>query len=377
MENVKDTQENLNESRAEITVDFYTIFRDVLKNLWMVIIIGISAAFLSYIGASLLYHPEYRSQTTFVVSARGSNTGAYANLSQTQKLASVFRTVLDSQILKKRVAETWGMESFDGTVNISIVPETNLLTVSVTSDSPETSFRLLNTMLDVYPEISNNILGEVVMEVFEDPNFPSSPTEYFHGRDVMERAFLIGAGVMICIFAVISYMTDTVKTEKQASAKLDAPLVASVYHERKYRNIRAFLSRKKKKIWISEPSVSFGFEETIKKIRTKIIYQQKKTHGKILVLTSTAPQEGKTTMAVNLAMAFSQNAQKVLLIQGDLRQSGTRKLLSVPKSVPDWGSQLLDDGKVKEAVYESKNLGFSVMVNDQKIQNSSNGLLEL
>ena len=76
MENVKDTQETLNESRAEITVDFYTIFRDVLKNLWMVIIIGISAAFLSYIGASLLYHPEYRSQTTFVVSARGSNTGA-------------------------------------------------------------------------------------------------------------------------------------------------------------------------------------------------------------------------------------------------------------------------------------------------------------
>ena len=78
-------------------------------------------------------------------------------------------------------------------------------------------------------------------------------------------------------------MTDTVKTEKQASAKLDAPLVASVYHERKYRNIRALLRGKKKKIWISEPSVSFGFEETIKKIRTKIIYQQKKTQGKILV----------------------------------------------------------------------------------------------
>ena len=205
MENVKDTQDVLNESRAEITVDFYTIFRDVVRNLWMVIIIGISAAFLSYIGASMLYHPEYRSQTTFVVSARGSNTGAYASLSQTQQLASVFRTVLDSQILKKRVADTLGIDSFPGTVNISIVPETNLLTVSVTSDSPEMSFRLLNTMLDVYPEISNNVLGQVVLEVFEDPNFPSSPTEYFHGRDVMERAFLIGAGIMICIFGIISY----------------------------------------------------------------------------------------------------------------------------------------------------------------------------
>ena len=49
--------------------------------------------------------------------------------------------------------------------------------------------------------------------------------------------------------------------------------------------------------------------------------------------------------------------------------------MSVPKSVPDWGAQLLDNGKVKEAVYESKNLGFSVMVNDQKIQNSSDLLM--
>ena len=39
------------------------------------------------------------------------------------------------------------------------------------------------------------------------------------------------------------------------------------------------------------------------------------------------------------------------------------------------GAQLLDNGKVKEAVYESKNLGFSVMVNDQKIQNSSDLLM--
>ena len=88
------------------TADLYAIFRDVMKNLWMVILVGISAAFLTYIGAYLRYQPEYRSSTTFVVSAKASSTGAYANLSQTQSMAETFKTVLDSQVLKKAVSYT-------------------------------------------------------------------------------------------------------------------------------------------------------------------------------------------------------------------------------------------------------------------------------
>ena len=51
-------------------IDIYCIIRDVLHDLWVAIIVGISAAFLAYIGARLLYQPTYTSRTTFVVSAR-------------------------------------------------------------------------------------------------------------------------------------------------------------------------------------------------------------------------------------------------------------------------------------------------------------------
>ena len=206
------------------TADLYAIFRDVMKNLWMVILVGISAAFLTYIGAYLRYQPEYRSSTTFVVSAKASSTGAYASLSQTQSMAETFKTVLDSQVLKKVVAERLGMSSFNGTVEVSIVPETNLLSVSVTAGSPTTAFQLLNTMLEEYPSVSQNVMGNVVLNVFEEPNYPSSPIMSFQGRNLMRQGFMAGAGVMIVLFALMSYFRDSVKNEKDVERKLDTTL---------------------------------------------------------------------------------------------------------------------------------------------------------
>ena len=97
-------KESQNRATAELgirTADLYAIFQDIIKNLWMVLLVAISAAFLTYVGAYMLYQPEYRSSTTFVVSAKASSTGAYASLSQTQRMAEVFKTILDSDVLKK------------------------------------------------------------------------------------------------------------------------------------------------------------------------------------------------------------------------------------------------------------------------------------
>ena len=78
-ENVKEQTAPAEEkSRNAVTADFIAIFHDVLKNLWVAVLVGISVAFLAYAGTYITYHPQYVSQTTFVVSARGSNTGAYA-----------------------------------------------------------------------------------------------------------------------------------------------------------------------------------------------------------------------------------------------------------------------------------------------------------
>ena len=309
--------------------DMYNVIRDVLKNWWVILFIAISASLLTYIASAWMYHPTYTSSTTFVVSAKGSSTGAYANQSQTEKLTDTFQSVMNSQILKKKVSESLNMDSFPGTVKIEVVPETNLLTVSVTSDSPEVSFKLLKSMLEHYQDVSKNVLGEVVMEVFEAPNFPSAADVAFQGRSMMKKGFLAGVALMIVLLALLSYQKDNVKSEEEVPEKLDTTVFGTLNHESAYRNLKARLKRQKKKILITEPAVSFEFVETIKKMRTKLLYYRSKQQDKVLLVTSAMKKEGKTIVAANLALAMAQRGKKVLLIEGDLRKSSLAAFLNV------------------------------------------------
>ena len=188
-------------------------------------------------------------------------------------------------------------------------------------------------MLEHYQDVSKNVLGEVVMEVFEEPNFPSAADVAFQGSDVMKRGFLAGVGLMIVLLALISYQKDNVKSEEEVTEKLDTTVFGTLNHEPLYRNLRARLKRQKKKILITEPAVSFGFVETIKKMRTKLLYNRSRHHDKVLLVTSAMRKEGKTIVAANLALAMAQRGKKVLLIEGDMRKSSLASFLNV--EVPD------------------------------------------
>lgn len=69
-----------------------------------------------------------------------------------------------------------------------------------------------------------------------------------------------------------------------------------------------------------QPELKFRVEEAYKTIRANIMFSVIKKGCKIIVVSSSLPNEGKTTTTVNLAVTISQADQRVLLIDGDLRK---------------------------------------------------------
>lgn len=83
-------------------------------------------------------------------------------------------------------------------------------------------------MLEHYQDVSKNVLGEVVMEVFEEPNFPSAADVAFRGSSVMKKGFLAGAVLMIALLALMSYQKDNVKSEEEVTEKLDTTVFGTL-----------------------------------------------------------------------------------------------------------------------------------------------------
>ena len=82
---------------------------------------------------------------------------------------------------------------------------------------------------------------------------------------------------------------------------------------------------------IDRPNSSFG--EEIKKTRTNLLFSNLDDDMKTIMITSSIPGEGKSFISANLAAAFSQADEKVLLIDCDLRKGRLKKIFNIPPEV--------------------------------------------
>lgn len=73
--------------------------------------------------------------------------------------------------------------------------------------------------------------------------------------------------------------------------------------------------------------------EAYRTLRTNIKFSTYDEEMKIITITSSRPQEGKSTVASNLAVTFAENENKVLLIDADLRRPTIHKKFKLPNSI--------------------------------------------
>lgn len=87
--------------------------------------------------------------------------------------------------------------------------------------------------------------------------------------------------------------------------------------------------------------------------------------SKVIVITSPGAGDGKTTLAINLAISFAQSGEKVLLIDGDLRKPDITETLNLPRNLR--GLQELLSGKdLEKTVYKAGPNGCHILAADRR-----------
>lgn len=88
-----------------------------------------------------------------------------------------------------------------------------------------------------------------------------------------------------------------------------------------------------------------GLADSLRVVRTNLIYGSTGSKPKVLAFTSASPGEGKSTVAAGLAILFAQNKARVLLIDADLRRPSIHRLMGMPQT-PGLSGALSAEGPV-------------------------------
>ena len=322
-------------------IDLISMLKDIAKEWWAILLLSLAVALFSDIWVNVTYQPEYKTSTTFVVTAKGMNTNVYQNLNSTQQLAQQFTEIMDSNVLKKKVAQDLKMSSLNIDSSVDLVPETNLITLSVKAGTAVESYRILQSIMKNYNTVSDYAIKNVIIETIQSPAVSMAPVNPLNEKKTMIIAFIAAAAVFMVLVAGLSYLRDTIKNPKDVTSKLDTRLLGSIYHEKKSKSIKL---RKKKEfvsMLISNPLRSFQYAESNKLMSSRVRSYMDKENAKTLLVTSVMENEGKSTVAANLALGLAQEGSRVMLIDCDFRKPAQYKIFDMEgKDADDLGKVL-------------------------------------
>jgi len=171
-----------------------------------------------------------------------------------------------------------------------------------------------------------------VVDVAQVPDLPVSP----HLPRNLAFGFLLGLGGGIALALVLENLDTTVRNMEEAKAICTLPALGMIplqgsltdgYPKKVLGALPELNGNSLPLITCAQPRSPAA--ESFRALRTSIILSSFGTAPRVILITSSLPQEGKTTVSANAAIVMAQRGSRVLLVDGDLREPALAKMFGI------------------------------------------------
>lgn len=295
----------------------------IQRKFWVIALITVISVIISGVVSFYVLVPEYETFTTLMLSK--PNTGMvvneaiqYNDVLLNQKLVLTYEQIAKSRLVSNEVIKNLGLnltpEQLGKKVKVSLVEDTEIIKIVVNDNDPELAARIANETAQVFKKNIAIIMKIENVQVIDKAEVPINPAK---PRPMLNIAIAGILGIMISLLLVflLEYMDNTIKTPSDIESYLNTPVIGMI--------------PKSFELPIHNNPKS-PTSEAFRTLRTNIQFSNIDKNIKSIVITSSGPAEGKSTVVSNLAITMAQIDKKVLLIDADLRMPRIHKIFSTP-----------------------------------------------
>lgn len=337
-------------------------FVKLLRARWLTIFITTLVAVMGAVVVSLLTTPLYQASTRLFVSTNGGATLAetYQGNRVSQDRVLSYAQLITGETLAQRTIDKLGLDmnaaELSAKVSANAKLDTVLIDVSVLDESPVRARDIANTMSDEFvvmvreletPENGAAPNARVVVE--QRASIPSHAVVPKTTRNIaagLAIGILLGVGLAV----VRDLLDNTVKNRETLEEITGSGIVGSIPLDKERRKHAA----------ISFETDNSAIAEAFRKLRTNLQFLAVDNPPRVIAVTSSTPSEGKSTTAINIALALAEGENNVLLVDGDMRRPTVHKYLGLVQPV-GFSTVLSGQASLDDALQKTSFPGLTVL----------------
>ena len=329
-------------------------FKNAFFQLWpLVLVLAILLGAVSFVRAKSSFTPMYESKAIFTVDSGYTaenifSTGAYYDQYAAQQMAAAFPYILSTDMMNDLVMEQMGTSYIPGYAFAEAVVDSNMLVLTVQSADPQGAYDYLCAIIECYPQVAV-YMADTQMKIMNAATLPTQPYNSFSGLGSTAKGALIGILLGLIIVFVCGLLTRTIQTTDELKTTINLPILVALpkVAQKKRRTGTGTLITGE-----SDPNMA----ESLRGLRVKVKKLLEPEDKNTILVTSTLAGEGKTTVAINIALSLMQDGHKVVLLDADLRSQSVARAMG-EKAI---GNGLMDclkgkDQSILDCVRTSKN----------------------
>ena len=116
-----------------------------------------------------------------------------------------------------------------------------------------------------------------------------------------------------------------------------------------------------RKLLMVGPDAPFQFVEAYKSLRTNLEFLSASSGCKVILITSSVPEEGKSIVAIKLATPIAPRAKKRVRVGGDLRKGSLSRYLHLNRNRPGISNVVANQCTLADALVRFKNVQFTLL----------------